>query len=230
MKEHREFQGEYLRPVDSVCEPDPRSLSFGKVNRETGEQRSMTINDYYEDVSEFNLNEGVPKEVVFQFENAKNLYLYAWFVYRFFQASEFQSLASLELALRTRYEKELGGDVGKYKRWGLKAWLEYSVKRGDIKNERFPGREEKAFARATFRYQCERIEEMREKGLDRIDMDYSEVQVTDEDRNWDYLSSIMEALPDLRNYHAHGTPMLRGGPLGTIQLVPEIINQLYPIE
>src|SRR2546426_803333 len=100
------FHPEFLRPVEYVCEPDPRSLSFVKMDPCTGEFVPLTIQDYHQAVSQFTLNAKVPEEIVHQFETAKNLYLYAWFVYRFYPVCEHHALACLELALRKRYEHE----------------------------------------------------------------------------------------------------------------------------
>ena len=74
----------------------------------------------------------------------------------------------------------------------------------------------------------EKGDEMQEKGLDRIEMDYSEVEVTDIDKNLGYINDLIEMLPKLRNHYAHGTKMLHNRVLGTIQVVSEIINQIYP--
>lgn len=69
-----------------------------------------------------------------------------------------------------------------------------------------------------------------EKGLDQIIIDYSNVEITDDDRNLNYVKIILEALPETRNPYAHGTSMLHNKVLGSIELVSEIINQIYPVK
>jgi hypothetical protein len=48
-----------------------------------------------------------------------------------------------------------------------------------------------------------------------------------EDPNWDLLRSLEKALPGIRNDYAHGTYSLTPTALGIIELVHEIINQLF---
>jgi hypothetical protein len=48
----------------------------------------VTLAERYADVSQFELIQSVPLNVRVHFETAKNLYLYAWFVYRFYPVAE----------------------------------------------------------------------------------------------------------------------------------------------
>jgi hypothetical protein len=48
-----------------------------------------------------------------------------------------------------------------------------------------------------------------------------------EDTQWDLLASLQNALPQIRNDYAHGTYSLTPTSLGIIELVHEIINQLF---
>lgn len=226
-----DFHLEFLRPVEHVCERDPRSLSFVRIDSETGDLRPLEIRDQHESIARFSLNKGVPEEIILQFETAKNLYLYAWFVYRFYPVCERHALACLELALRKRYECEAPNEYrGRDGKLYLKGLLRYTVDRGCVKHEGFRRWQEAAYRKAEIRYQMEKIDEMHAKGLKSIDLDYSEVEVTDADRNWEYLNALKEWLPELRNHYAHGTSNLDNQVLGTIQVVSEIINQIYPPE
>jgi phosphoenolpyruvate carboxylase len=155
--------------------------------------------------------------------------LYAWFVYRFYPVAEHHALACLELALRERYEKEIPKEYYKHSKFvTLKPLLRYAVDKGDVKNEGFKHWHEAAEIRARTRYQYERVDEMRKKGLNQIELDYSDARVTDIDRNMGYINDVIEMLPELRNHYAHGSKMLHNQVLGTIQVVAEIINQIYP--
>ena len=74
------------------------------------------------------------------------------------------------------------------------------------------------------------MEKMRttsEKNLTEISWDDSEIEVTAEDLNWDYANMLVETLPYIRNEYAHGSTNLHNLVLHTIQIVCEIINQLY---
>jgi len=70
--------------------------------REGGWVRSITQQDRHEFIAAYDLNPAVPEDIRVQFDTARNLYLYAWNVYRFHVVAEHQALSTLELALRTR--------------------------------------------------------------------------------------------------------------------------------
>lgn len=204
-------------------------MGFVTPDREAGGWRQLQVTDYHKSVSAYGLNGAVPEDIKIHFDTARNLYVYAFFVYRFYPVAEHQALACLELALRERYEKEIPKDYyGRSKFLTLKPLLRYAVDKGDVRNEGFKRWHEAAEVRARTRYMYEKGDEMREKGLDRIELDYSEAQVTDIDRNLGYINDLIEILPKFRNHYAHGSKMLHNNVLGTIQLVSEIINQIYP--
>jgi hypothetical protein len=48
------------------------------------------------------------------------------------------------------------------------------------------------------------------------------------DPEWDLLASLEKALPQIRNDHAHGSYTLTPTALGILELVYEMINQLFP--
>jgi hypothetical protein len=52
--------------------------------------------------------------------------------------------------------------------------------------------------------------------------------VRSQDPEWDLLTSVEKALAEIRNDYAHGTYNLAPTALGIIELVYEIINQLFP--
>jgi hypothetical protein len=227
------FDLELLRPLEYVCEPDPRQRHFVDMNPVTSASRPITLNDCHEDVSQIGLNASVPRDIVVQFETAKNLYLYAWFIYRFYPVAEHQVFACLELALRMRYGKEIQSKKSKDKNLKskqpmLRALLRYAIDKGDIKNEGFRKWHESVELRARERYEREKADEMEAKKLDQIELNYSKIVITDVDRNLDYVNILLETLPELRNHYAHGTLMLHNAVLKTIELVSEIINQIYP--
>ena len=234
-----DFHPEFLRPVEHVCEPDPRNTVYVILDPENGE-RPLDIRDQHASIRRFNLNKGVPEDVVFQFETAKNLYLYAWFVFRFYPVAEHQALACLELALRKQFEKALMKErlerskkhepSKKIQKPSLRPLLRYAISHNHIRHEGFQRWHEAARRRAEHRYQIEKVDEMYKKGLSSIDCDYSEVMITDADRNWKYLDILQEKLPELRNLYAHGTSNLDNQVLGTIEAVSEMINQIYPVE
>ena len=219
MSDETPFHPEQLRPVNYVAAPDPRSVGFATPDRETGGWRQLQLADYHSAVSSHCLNEAVPEDIQIHFDTARNLYLYAFFVYRFYPVSEHQALACLELALRMRYEKEIPKKyLGRSKFATLEPLLRYAVDKGDVKNEGFKRWHEAAESRARSRYSMEKLEEMRKRGLERIDLDYSEAKVTDIGKNRAYIGDLVKILPKLRNNYAHGSRMLHNSVLGTIQI------------
>lgn len=68
---------------------------------------------------------------------------------------------------------------------------------------------------------------MRRENLEVVELDYNDVVPNEEDRNLDYLSVLKETLPRTRNHYAHGSTSLHCQVLGTIEIVCEILNQLF---
>lgn len=225
MRQMEKFHPDLLRPVEYIGEPHPISAGFGTPLRSKG------LADYHAQVAAIALNKAVPEDVLLHFETAKNLFLYGWFVYRFFTVADQQALAALELALRTRFEKEIPKSYYSRSKFAtLKPLLRYAIDKGHIRHERFRRWNDQAEMRARSRYRQEKIHEMQQKGLDRIDLDYSDIEVIDEDRNWAYLESLSEGLSETRNSHAHGSTSIYSPSVATIEVVAEVINQLFPVE
>lgn len=223
------FDPERLRPAEYICEPDPRNTMWVRIDHAAGTTRPVELADHHEGIAALSLHAGVPQDVALQFETARNLYLYAWFVYRFYPVAEHHSLACLELALRDRLKDDVrAGKVGAAgKRPMLRALLKYAVAQGIVKNEGFQTWRNRGEINARGRIEMEKMREMSEKNLTEISWDDSEIEVTAEDLNWDYANMLIETLPYIRNEYAHGSTNLHNLVLHTIQIVCEIINQLY---
>ena len=58
--------------------------------------------------------------------------------------------------------------------------------------------------------------------------DTSDPDITDEDRDHDYLGVVLQTIPFLRNHYAHGTSALDDKSLSALRLASEIINQIFP--
>lgn len=54
------------------------------------------------------------------------------------------------------------------------------------------------------------------------------VDISREDQSWDLVSHLSNSFPKIRNELAHGSPMPTNQVWGTLELVAEILNQLYP--
>ena len=125
-----------------------------------------------------------------QFETARNVYLYSWFVYRFYPVAEHQSLACLELALRERLKEEIRTGEIKGKRPTLRPLLKYAIEHGLVKNEGFATWRNRGEINSRQRLKMEKLREMSEKNLTEIAWDESEIKITAEDLDWDYVKML----------------------------------------
>jgi hypothetical protein len=240
-----------LRSPNNVFDPDPRSTGF-EVLREHG-FRPKTLQDHHDAVAQITLHEGVPGEIVVKFDNARNLNLFSWFVYRFHSAARSHVYECLELALRmrlkddlymheeqkrrARHEQEAKNNPSKAKpykpadkesfRPTLRPLLQYAIETGALKNEHFSAWQLKTRIRARSRRDIEAIQKMTELGLTELQTDDADIEITDEDRDHDYLGEVLKAIPLLRNHYAHGTTSLDNKSLSALHLGSEIINQIF---
>jgi len=223
----QQFDLEKLRPAEHVCKPDPRNAMFAMIDRANGSARPMELADHHELISAYVLHAGVPQEIVLQFETARNVYLYAWFVYRFYPVADHQCLACLELALRERLKEEIRTGKIKDKRPALRLLLKYAVDNGLVRNEGFSVWQKRGELNSRARVEAEKLREAAEKNLTEITWDETDIQVTAEDLQWDYVKTLPDLVPKLRNSYAHGSTTLHNWALGSFQIVSEIINQLW---
>ena len=228
------FKPDGLRPPEYVCSPDPRTHMFIIQNEETGHSKPIAQYDQYEAVSRYDISVAVPENVRTLFDTARNLYLYAWFIYRFYNIAEQQVFACLEMALRERLRDEFPLPESywpkkkKKQMPSIKPMLRYVIDKGYIHNEGFRAWRERGEIRARQRYEIEKIQEMDEKGLESMELDYSDVVITDQDReDYDYLQVLLNYIADARNNYAHGSGLLHNQVLHSFEVVSELINQLF---
>lgn len=93
-------ESDALRTATDALSPDARSLwlsvrSGPNVGRFDLQRRCEALSNY-------GLHDNVPEEIRIQYETSRNLFLYAWFVYRFHTVAETHALSTLEFALRLR--------------------------------------------------------------------------------------------------------------------------------
>lgn len=221
---------EHLRSLDQMHKPDPRANEQVRFDLKTRGLRPVALEDHHADIAQFTLFSTVPQKVVTHFETAKNLYLYAWHVYRFYPVADLHVRGTLELALKERIG---AGNLRQAlksvnKRPGLNGYILYAIQQEWVKNEGFKRWRESGRMRAEERARRELIEDMDRKGLNEAFFDPSKVEITDEDNGWDLIALLADSLPQIRNEYAHGSDMLHNQVLGTFQLVAEFINQLWP--
>lgn len=207
-----------LRPANRTAEADPRNLLFVSVDSNNQAQQ-RTIEDQHNEVSCYSLEDYVPEKIRTFFETTKNIYLYSWHVYRFYPIAQQQALICIEFALKEKYPEK--------QRACLRKLLKHAINRGDLKNEGFSSWHDNVERRSIDRYEHEQLQKMQNENLEQIELDYSQIVISEEDQAYDYLSIIKENIPSLRNIYAHGTNMLHRNSLLTIELACELINQLF---
>jgi hypothetical protein len=230
MTEWPPFDGDRLRTLDHISEPDPRNALFVSLDDETGHFSPLTIQGQHDDIASVTLHPGVPEDVVFQLETTKNLYLYAWFVYRFYPVAQHHALTCLELGLRTRFWDDIRANLVpcRGKKPMLKDLLRYAISTGTVTNQGFAAWHDIVWKRAQYRVEQERFQKMQEENITSMVWDESLVRVTEEDERVDYVGMLLDTIPQIRNSYAHGSSNLHNQGLHTIQIVAEIINQLFP--
>lgn len=118
---------EEFKKFDEINKPDIRNTFYVAIDKETGTQHPITLKDVYESISLVNLSDSVPEEIRSQFNIVKNLYLYTWHCYAFFQVVELKCFSVLEYALKWVVSDE---DI-----WGAYTLILKAVETGKITEE-----------------------------------------------------------------------------------------------
>lgn len=200
-----------LKPLNEALLPDSRFESFhiGSDNF----MRPFELADLHERLNLSKLDSTVPEAVRCQFETAKNLILYSWFVFEFHTIGELHAYASLEFALRTRFPNAKQKRIRKGKEvmepLTLGPLLRLAIKEGVIVAETLP-----AWERAKF------VSEWCQK---RYDLPPGVKRTSTE-----WLQQMIENIPHFRNTLAHGTPQLYlENSLRQLETCADLINQLF---
>ena len=156
-----------LNTPETACQADERSRAFGVAD----------ISNQYRLIEPYGLDENVPEVIITQYEVARNLYLYAYYVYRFYMTAQHQVLITLEFAIKERFGADIiakyGRDIGM--RRGLALCLRYVFDHDYLVDRDFPTWHQRNLRAAEKDYQIRKIEEMEARGLDSIELDYSEI-------------------------------------------------------
>jgi hypothetical protein len=216
------------RDAVSALEPDARAVPTVAL-RGSGETTMVTLVERHVDVSQFELLSTVPVDVRIHFETAKNLYLYAWFVYRFYPVAEQQALVTLEFGLRERLALSYPEKYGPASEWvpSLTKMLETARKDGLISNAGMRATERWALRRARSRVSDEATRRLIASGADFMEFDPESAVPEPQDYCDDALAVFVETLPAIRNTYAHGSAMLHSSVIGTFEVVTDLINQLF---
>ncbi|MDQ8182210.1 hypothetical protein [Pelagicoccus sp. SDUM812005] len=187
-------------------------------------------------IDQFKLIDAIPERIQVQFETAKNLNLYAWFVYRFYPVAERQLLSALELGLREKldpiipaYDKAKKGNNYR-NRFGdltLGPLLRYVHDEKLVVNEDFRIWWHQVEMNAKARRDFEHIEKLRSEDLEFIEYEESDFTIEEQDKDHDYFGPLSKSLPRTRNAHAHGSTMLNIPGTMKFEITQTILNKLY---
>lgn len=211
--------------------PDVRSRGMAYM-RADGSISAVTIADRHQVIAGYELSDAVPLSIRTHFETARNLYLYAWFVYRFSPVAEKQALATLEFALRERlksWAEESLVPKRKVPR-GLKKLFDMAAIEGLISNDGLRVNQRWAETEARQRVLMEKTRELSESSLDQIEYDLNAVVPIQDDYSRNWMKILSESLPSIRNTYAHGSSMLHSDVLSTFEIVVDLVNQLYTVQ
>jgi hypothetical protein len=129
-----------------------------------------------------------------------------------------------------RLKEEIKTGKIKGKRPTLRPLLQYAVDHGLVKNKGFSAWQNRGEINSRKRVEMEKLREAIEMNLDKITCDESEIQITAEDLDWNYVKVLADFLPLSRNEYAHGsTNLYPAAAPQTIRIISEIINQLYEL-
>jgi hypothetical protein len=204
-----------LKPLSEVYAPDARQAHF-----------IGTLTDNHAILTQIALHTGVPNNVRQLFETAKNVSLYSWFVYRFHQVAESVAYSALEMALRERAGFVEWSGPAATRPPTLRPLLDQAKREGWIRNENFPSLRRMATEKARTEKLALSLPTMTSNE------DYPIAEPTEDEINaamqtLDYVQIVVESAPQLRNWLAHGSSMLSPRSLRTLELVAEIVNQLF---
>lgn len=201
-----------LKPLEEVLLPDPRFKFL--VVRSAEKARPFELADLHGRLGDTKLSPAVPDDIRRQFETARNLMLFAWFVFEFQTIAELQAYLALELALCTRLpeaKREQRTKQGvKLVPLTLGPLLKKAVAGGLIVPEKLP-----AYARML-------AWQAWQKRTSAMPM-----APAPKAKRW--LQLVMQGLPALRNSLAHGSPKLDlFSSLNSLELCGDLINALFP--
>ena len=191
-----------LRPSKAIFKADDRS--------------GGTLDEHAARIHAIYLHASVPQEVQVMFDTARNLALYAWFVYRFIPVAERHAYSTLEYVLKKKMEESAENSTKQDK--GLKKYLTHAIEAGWIS---YKGIE---IAEHRIRIRQRENERFISAGLARP---YSDEQIEDAGR--DYLKNLPDHLSKIRNEYSHGSEMIHGhtNSLSALSRCRDLINQLY---
>ena len=219
---------EEFRSPRNVMKPDVRSAMIG----------ANSIEQLHTNIKDYQLGEHVDEKIRIQYDTVRNLYVHAYYVYRFFPIVKHQLYVTLEHALREcigektldKYRKDKNKQMSKnsprFTR-GLKLCMTYVVEHNLIKNEDFSVWKRGKEQRAEEEYQKKILDIMISENLESYEWNEADIDYENVNYDYNYVNVITETTAGLRNSLAHGSTMLSPTPLVSFDIVSTVINKVY---
>src|SRR6266404_5377677 len=99
---------ETLKEYSELLKADPRQPAFVIANDTKGLMKAIKLRDYHDIAKRSLLHQGVPSEVSYHFENARNLLVYSYYYYPFYSMAQFFAFIAVEAALKIKAGKPKG--------------------------------------------------------------------------------------------------------------------------
>ena len=144
-----------LRTPRLAYKPDIRSAAFGLKD----------IDIQYQLIKLYALTDRVPEKIVIQYDVARNLYLYAYNVYRFYMVAHHHALVTLELAIKEFVGEEKLEVYRKEQNFsrGLRLCMAYIREHKLVTNSDFSVWQRRNHTHAEEQYKLDKIAEMKAK-------------------------------------------------------------------
>jgi hypothetical protein len=206
-----------FRALEDVMKPDVRQALFVVCDPKSGMWVKKEIRHLHWSISQYALEEHVPQEICVQWDTGRNIWLYAWFVYRFYPVAESHAFVVLELALR----QKLGYDGGRSP--GLAKLIPEAIRKKILFDEGIEQYRQIQDEQAEHQRQWERLRVQ----IPDCHLPQPE-SVARDPQSQRYCKMLGESFPLLRNIFAHGSTQLDPASVGlTFAICRDIINQLF---
>lgn len=189
---------ETLKPLADLLSADPRLAQMMIAGAQDDEEPNYTLVQHYNRYAMLPWPKGAPEEIVSGFVTAQHLAIYAWFVFPFSSLAGLQAIATLEHALRRCMANEPAR--------GLKSRLRSALATGLIRGEDLRVLNPYIVPVGTQTFQ--------QRALDPYGPST--------------LNNFIDSLPEQRNWLAHGNWRTGGDKFIVLDIVLQLINQLYP--
>lgn len=119
---------EKFKKINEIMQYDSRfDIFVGDYYDDQNKPKGLKLHHIYSKVENINLNNNVPEDIQSQFNIAKNLFVYSWYVYSFSNVAELKAISTLEYALRMKLNK---------KKLRLRASLDFAIENNLIIDSR----------------------------------------------------------------------------------------------